>query len=90
MWSNGDVSGQKSAHLFLFFALALIALGGFGMWAGLFGWIFFVANLLITLWKMQPVWAFRSQGEKALMRKGFLRTLLYLPVCLVVLAFVWR
>jgi len=88
MWSNGDVSGRKTAKLYIVFSICMIILGGVGSLLGLYPlWVAFFHAVLVY-WMEVPV--MRHQGQRETMRGGFLRTLVYLPVVLLVLAFTWR
>jgi len=46
-----------------------------------------VVHTLVVVWMLVP--AAKHVGERETMRSAFLRTLLYLPVVLLVLAFTW-
>ena len=89
MWSNGDVSGRRTAILFVVFSICLMALVAVGGVTGLFPWWIALLHAAWVLWLMKPILTYRASGERAPMRKAFLGTLLYLPVVLAVLAFVW-
>ena len=89
MWSNGDVSGGKTAGLFILFSICLIALVGWGAWAGLFHWSVALVHGLFVLFLMTPILKYRASGERGPMRKAFFGTLIYLPVALLGLAFAW-
>lgn len=89
MWSNGDVSGGRTALLFIVFSIALVALVGVGGATGLFPWWVSVFHALLVLVLMRPILTYRASGERAPMRKAFFGTLFYLPVTLAVLAIAW-
>lgn len=93
MWSNGDVSGRKSAWLAGFFSvllglLALLVIPWELTREG--SWLFAGVGLLFGLWKAFSAWIFVKSGERVKMRKLFFLTLIYLPVALVILAIDWR
>ncbi len=88
MWSNGDVSGARIAKLYLIFSFAMILLGFVGPIFNLYPWWVVLVHTVVVLWMLVPVT--KHQGERETMRAGFLRTLVYLPVVLLVLAFAWR
>jgi len=89
MWSNGDVSGGKTAKLFMGFSLCLIALVIAGSMTGLFSWWVAVAHAVFVIYLMRPILSYGASGERAPMRKAFFGTLIYLPVVLLGLAFAW-
>jgi len=89
MWSNGDASGGKTARLFIMFSICLIALVGWGAFAGLFHWSVALAHGLYVMFLMTPILKYRASGERAPMRKAFFGTLIYLPIVLLGLAFAW-
>lgn len=89
MWSNGDVTGKKTSVLFVVFSICLMALVVAGAATGLFPWWVAGAHTFLVIYLMRPILTYRASGERALMRKAFLGTLLYLPLALVGLAFTW-
>ena len=89
MWSNGDVSGGKTATLFIVFSICLMSLVVSGAMTGLFPWWVALGHTVLVIYLMRPILSYRASGERAPMRKAFLGTLLYLPVVLLGLAFVW-
>jgi protoheme IX farnesyltransferase len=89
MWSNGDVSGGKTAILFIVFSICLIALVLTGSATSLFPWWFGGAHTVLVVVLMRPILSYHSSGERGPMRKAFFGTLIYLPVVLVGLAFAW-
>jgi protoheme IX farnesyltransferase len=89
MWSNGDVSGRTTSILFVGFSICLMALVISGAATALFPWWVAVVHTALVLYLMRPILTYRASGERAPMRKAFLGTLLYLPLVLVGLAFVW-
>ncbi len=89
MWSNGDVSGVRTARLFVLFSLGLIVLVGVGSVTGLFPWWVAVFHGGLVLFLMRPVLGGQFSGERGPMRKAFFGTLIYLPLALLGLAFTW-
>ena len=89
MWSNGDVSGRRTSILFVIFSICLMSLVVAGGVTGLFPWWVAILHSAFVIYLMRPILSYRASGERAPMRKAFLGTLLYLPVVLVGLAFVW-
>ena len=88
MWSNGDRSGQKTVRLFHLFNACLVISTSVGAILGLYSWWAAVVLAVASFWKGMPV--MKHAGERETMRSGFLRTLVYLPLALLVLAFSWR
>ena len=89
MWSNGDVSGAKTAKLFIGFSICLMVLVILGSWTGLFPWLVAILHTPFVIFLMVPVLKYKASGERGPMRKAFFGTLLYLPVILLGLAFAW-
>ena len=89
MWSNGDVSGGKTAKLFIGFSICLMVLVILGSWTGLFPWLVAILHTPLVIFLMVPVLRYKASGERGPMRKAFFGTLLYLPVILLGLAFAW-
>ena len=89
MWSNGDVSGGRSAGLAAVFSVGLGGLALVGPWAGLTGRAFGALGLLAGLSLAGLAMEFRRNGRRRAFRRFFLMTLLYLPVVLTVLAIDW-
>ncbi|MGC6426641.1 MAG: heme o synthase [Akkermansiaceae bacterium] len=89
MWSNGDVSGVKTARLFNVFSLLMIFLGGVGAFCGLYPYWIGGVHALIVLVMMKPALSYGPEADRQTMRKAFFGTLFYLPIVLVGLAFTW-
>lgn len=89
MWSNGDVTGGRTASLFVVFSVCLMLLVVAGGIGGLFPRWFSGFHTLLVGVLMTPILKYRASGERAPMRKAFFGTLLYLPVTLAVLAIAW-
>ena len=89
MWSNGDVSGGKTAKLFIGFSVCLMGLVVAGAMTALFPWWVAAAHTALVLYLMRPILSYGASGERVPMRKAFFGTLIYLPVVLVGLAFTW-
>jgi protoheme IX farnesyltransferase len=90
MWSNGDVSGRKSAWLSMIFSLMLGAVSLMPWALGLAGISWTLGGPLLALVMAALAWRFRRKGDRDSARKLFLFTLLYLPVALGLLAIAWR
>ncbi|MFD0894934.1 heme o synthase [Luteolibacter ambystomatis] len=90
MWSNGDVSGKKSALLSTIFALMLAAISLMPWVMGFAGWLWGVFGPLLALLMAGLAWRFRAAGDRASARKLFFFTLIYLPAALGLLAIAWR
>lgn len=90
MWSNGDVSGVKSARLCLAFSLCLVLLPFWPVLTGSAWWPWGVGGAALGLWMMVLSWQFGKQGDRASARRLFLYTLLYLPAALALLAVCWH
>ena len=88
MWSNGDVSGEKTRRLFVLFTVALVVVTSLGPIFGTYPWWVALVLAVPALWMTLPLRTF--DGTRETMRSAFLRTLVYLPVALLVLAFTWR
>lgn len=90
MWSDGDLSGKRSAKLCVIFSLILAVVSvtpvlcGFAHWS--WGIIGFLLALVMTLLALR----FAKDGERASFRKLFLYTLLYLPLALGALFVTWK
>lgn len=89
MWSNGDVTGRRTALLFIVFSIGLIALVLVGGLTGLFPWWVAILHGVLVVLLMRPILTYGASGERSPMKKAFLGTLLYLPVVLLGLAITW-
>ena len=103
MWSNGDVSGKKTARLALIFSfcLVLLSLGAGGLsillpgenatdtWFPGMGWVVGLGGTLAALQMCRLSVQFGKEGTRESARKLFLYTLLYLPIILLLLAIDW-
>lgn len=91
MWSNGDVSGKKTARLAFGFSacLALLAPLGSLPWVGYASWVWGVGGFLAGAYMCWLSVKFSKQGTRESSRGLFLFTLLYLPLALGLLAFSW-
>ncbi|NNM28685.1 MAG: protoheme IX farnesyltransferase [Akkermansiaceae bacterium] len=90
MWSDGDVSGKRSARLAAGFSVGLAALGAAAPLAGFTGWIFGAGAGVAGLGLAAMAMRFAASGERPAFRRFFLMTLLYLPVVLTALAVDWK
>lgn len=90
MWSNGDVSGVKSARLCLVFSACLALLPLWPYVTGHVAWPWLAGGLLLGARMMGLSRKFGKQGDRASARRLFLYTLLYLPLALALLLLCWR
>lgn len=92
MWSNGDVSGRKTARLALGFSVFLALLAPLACVPGVdfAGWVYGVGGLLAGGYMCLLSVKFGKAGDRASARKLFLYTLLYLPLVLGLLAISWN
>ena len=90
MWSNGDVSGKKTAVIAIFFTVLLTALAPVGYLLGYANTVWAIGGTLIGLVMLRLCMKFKGQGDRPSARKLFLYTLLYLPLGLVLLAIGWK
>jgi protoheme IX farnesyltransferase len=90
MWSNGDVSGQKSARLCVIFSSCLMLLPIWPFVSGMASWRWLTAAFLLGVRMVILSQRFGREGERSAARRLFLFTLLYLPVALTVLALTWH
>ena len=89
MWSNGDVSGQRTSRLALFFSICLTALTAVPL---LFGFVKIwavVGMVLLGLAMVRLALKFSADRTRPVARKLFLFTLLYLPGALGFLIMGW-
>jgi len=89
MWSNGDVSGKRTAKLALLFSLGLTALGPIAWIGGLSSWIYGIGGGLAGLYMAYLSLAFSKAGDRKSSRALFLYTLLYLLIALGLLTLDW-
>lgn len=92
MWSNGDVSGKKTARLALIFSACLAALAPVASLPGISyaSWIFGIGGALAGIYMCLLAVKFNNSGTRESSRGLFLFTLLYLPLALGLLAFCWN
>ena len=92
MWSNGDVSGKKTARLALIFSACLAALAPIACLPGIeyANWIFGIGGGLAGIYMCWLAVKFSRAGTRESSRGLFLFTLLYLPLALGLLAFCWN
>ncbi|MGJ8676888.1 MAG: heme o synthase [Akkermansiaceae bacterium] len=89
MWSNGDVSGKKTAAIAIFFTVLLTALAPVAWWLDYANIIWLVGGTLAGLVMLWLCFKFRAAGDRVSARKLFFYTLIYLPVGLILLAAGW-
>ncbi len=90
MWSNGDVSGRKSARLCWIFSACLAVLPLWPYMTGHVSWPWLAGGLLLGARMMMLSRSFGKHGDRASARRLFLYTLLYLPAALALLLVCWR
>ncbi len=92
MWSNGDVSGKKTARLALIFSVCLAVLAPIACLPGVeyANWIFGIGGALAGVYMCWLAVKFGKAGTRESSRGLFLFTLLYLPLALGLLAFCWN
>lgn len=90
MWSNGDVSGVKSARLCLWFSACLMLLPLWPYLSGLATLPWLMCGVLLGVRLIMLSRNFGQAGDRASARRLFLFTLLYLPAALTVLAICWN
>lgn len=90
MWSNGDVSGVKSARLCLWFSACLMLLPLWPYLSGLATLPWLMCGVLLGVRLIMLSRNFGQTGDRASARRLFLFTLLYLPAALTVLAVCWK
>ena len=92
MWSNGDVSGKKTARLALIYSAMLALLAPLASLPGIdmAGWGFGVGGFLAGAYMCKLSVDFGRIGDRKSSRKLFFFTLLYLPLALILLTFSWN
>lgn len=92
MWSNGDVSGKKTAKLALIFSILLTMLSPLAVLPGVdfTGWVYGIGGTLAGAYMCWLSVDFGRKGDRPSSRKLFLYTLLYLPLVLGLLAISWN
>ncbi|MEO1857875.1 MAG: heme o synthase [Rubritalea sp.] len=92
MWSNGDVSGKKTARLALIYSAMLTLLAPLACLPGLgmAGWAFGVGGFLAGAYMCKLSVDFGRIGDRKSSRKLFFFTLLYLPLALILLTISWN
>ena len=91
MWSNGDVSGKKTARLAFIYSLMLALLAPLACVPGIAvaGWVWGVGGFVAGGYMCKLSLDFGKHGDRKSSRKLFLFTLLYLPLALTLLAVSW-
>lgn len=92
MWSNGDVSGKKTARLALIFSACLALLAPIACLPGIeyANWIYGIGGGLAGVYMCWLAVKFSRAGTRESSRGLFLFTLLYLLIALGLLAFCWN
>ncbi len=89
MWSNGDVSGKKTAAIAIFFTVLLTALAPVAMVLSYANMVWGIGGTLAGLYMLWLCFKFKSAGDRPSARKLFFYTLIYLPLGLGLLAVGW-
>ena len=91
MWSNGDVSGKKTATIAFGFSacLAVLALIASIPVVGYASWIYGAGGFIAGVYMCWLSLKFKKAGTRESSRGLFLFTLLYLPLALGLLAIGW-
>lgn len=92
MWSNGDVSGKKTARLALIYSAMLAVLAPIACIPGveMAGWSFGIGGFIAGAVMCKLSIDFGRIGDRKSSRKLFFFTLLYLPFALGLLTFSWN
>tara|TARA_B110000881_G_C18595687_1_gene531118 strand:+ start:1450 stop:2391 length:942 start_codon:yes stop_codon:yes gene_type:complete len=90
MWTNGDVSGKKTAAIAGGFTILLTLLAPAGWLVGYAGFTWLIGGTLVGLIMLWLCYKFSKAGDRPAARKLFLYTLLYLPLALGLLAIGWQ
>lgn len=92
MWSNGDVSGKKTARLAFIFSACLAVLALVASLPGIdyANWTFGIGGALAGIYMCWLAVKFSKAGTRESSRALFLFTLLYLPLALGLLAICWN
>jgi protoheme IX farnesyltransferase len=90
MWTNGDVSGKKTAVIAAAFTVLLTLLAPLGWWLGYAGLSWLVGGSVVGLLMLWLCRSFAVAGDKKTAQRLFLYTLLYLPLALGLLAIGWK
>ncbi len=90
MWSNGDLTGQKSGRLSAVFALSLAVFSLLPAILGFTNLLWAIAGPLLAFIMMGLALQFSRDGERSSARRLFFFTLLYLPLAFLVLVFSWN
>lgn len=89
MWSDGDVSGKRSAQLCVVFSTILAAVSLTPWLCGFARWPWAAIGVPLALVMAVLARKFAKDGQRASFRKLFLYTLLYLPLALGALFLTW-
>jgi len=77
-----DPSGRTTGALAIAYTVALLPLGFFALWAGLAGWWFLGASLVLGAGFLVLGWKMRAERTDRSARLLFLASLIYLPLTL--------
>lgn len=90
MWSNGDVSGRRSAKLCCMFAVILAVFSLFPAIWGFADVIWLIGGPIFGLIIAALGLRFMKKPDRSSCRQLFFSTLIYLPVALTVLLIAWK
>ncbi len=90
MWSNGDVSGKKTASLASLFCVGMVLLTFVPYLAGLAGLLYLIPGLILALMMLGLALRFLKAPSRESAKRLFLFTLLYLPIAMAVLVIGWK
>lgn len=90
MWSNGDLSGQKSGRLSAMFALTLAVFSFIPTFYGSVNLVWSIAGPLLAIVMTALALKFSKDGERTSARRLFFFTLLYIPLSFLLLVGAWK
>lgn len=90
MWSNGDVSGKKTATLATLFCVGMVLLTLIPYLTGLAGLLYLIPGLILALLMLGLAIRFLRKPSRESAKRLFLFTLLYLPIAMTVLVIGWK
>lgn len=90
MWSNGDVSGRRTATLATAFSACLLGLTFIPFATGLAGWLYLIPALILACMMLSLALIFLQSPARESARRLFLFTLVYLPLAMMSLVIGWK